>query len=174
MARVLHVAAEARSVAAWMGVQVSELSHKLGAAEGAKRALDDEVARIKAVHTALAAAKHEQDIALNEAKAKVLALEEKTTSQADVIEQARSRLRDLEAAARQWEARCSDLRDSAAAADVRAKDAQAEVLKGNAIIEKLSVSAGPCTHARRAAMPCHAGPWLNMPNPFSPACNAMK
>lgn len=120
--------------------QVSELSHKLGAAEGAKRALDDEGTRLKAAHTALAAAKHEQDIALNEAKAKVLALEEKTASQADVIEQARSRLKDLEAAQRQLESRCADLRDASAAADTRAKDTQTEVLKGNAIIEKLSVS----------------------------------
>lgn len=61
------------------------------------------------------------------------------TAQAEIIEQQKARLRDLEAAAKQWEARCSDLREAAAAHEARAKEAAGEVLKGNQIIEKLTV-----------------------------------
>jgi spindle assembly abnormal protein 6 len=62
-------------------------------------------------------------------------------SQADVVEQQRNRLRDMEMAMRQGDQRCTDLRDALAAAEARGKEAQAEVLKGNQIIEKLSVGA---------------------------------
>lgn len=58
-------------------VQVSELSHKLGSAEGSNRSLQEENARLKAAHQLASAGKHEADIQLNEARAKVLALEEK-------------------------------------------------------------------------------------------------
>lgn len=63
-------------------------------------------------------------------------------AQAGIIEQQQLRLRDLEGSARQWEARCSDLRDVLAGHEQRAKEAAAEVLKGNQIIEKLSVGGG--------------------------------
>lgn len=56
-----------------------------------------------------------------------------------MIEQQRGRLRDMEAALRQTEQRCADLRDTLASAEGRAKEAQAEVLKGNQAIEKLTV-----------------------------------
>jgi hypothetical protein len=46
------------------------------------------------------------------------------TAQAEVIEQQRSRVRDLEASVRQLDGRCSDLRDVSAGHDQRAKDAQ--------------------------------------------------
>ena len=51
-------------------------------------------------------------------------------------------MRELETSVRQLEGRCSDLRDAAAGHDQRAKDTQAEVLKGNHIIEKLTVGEG--------------------------------
>ena len=219
-------------------VQVSELSHRLGTAEGSNRSLEEENTRLKSLNQSVSQAKHELDIQLNEAKAKVLSLEEKvgwaricartqagpgrpsppttsfdglsvpesgiacvrggrmclvlpwrcqwawgvradgvavwadghrgpwaqrarakgvvgfmlrcaaarpldppqSQSQAEVVEQQKGRLRDLEAAMRQLDSRCTDLRDVAVAADARGKEAQAEVLKGNQIIEKLTVS----------------------------------
>lgn len=61
-------------------------------------------------------------------------------SQGDVAEQQRGRLRDLEAAMRQAEARTADLREAAASAEARAKETAAELHKANAVIEKLTVS----------------------------------
>jgi hypothetical protein len=61
------------------------------------------------------------------------------SSQQQVIQQQQARLADLEASARQWEARCSDLRDMAAGHEARAREAASEVLKGNQIIERLQV-----------------------------------
>ncbi len=58
-------------------LQVSELSHKLGSAEGAKRSLEEEAARLQAAHKAASQQRHDLDIQLNEAKAKLIALEEK-------------------------------------------------------------------------------------------------
>ena len=63
-----------------------------------------------------------------------------TQAQNEIIEQQRSRVRELETSVRQLEARCADLRDASAGHDQRAKEAQAEVVKGNHIIEKLMVS----------------------------------
>jgi spindle assembly abnormal protein 6 len=57
--------------------RVSELSHKLGAAEGAARGLEEDLGRLRATHASMASDKHAADICLNEARAKVLALEEK-------------------------------------------------------------------------------------------------
>ncbi|KAL6758042.1 centriole protein [Haematococcus lacustris] len=118
--------------------KVSELSHRLGAAEGANKALEDEAGRLRAANQALAAEKHSLQVALNEAKARVGMLEEKVVAQSEVVEQQRSRVRDLEGSVRQLESRCADLRDSAAGHDQRAKDAASEVIKGNQIIEKLT------------------------------------
>lgn len=64
------------------------------------------------------------------------------TSQQQVIQQQQARLADLEASAKQWEARCSDLRDMAAGHEARAREAASEVLKGNQIIERLQVRGG--------------------------------
>lgn len=196
---------------------MSELSHKLGSAEGAKRSLEEESARLQAAHKAASQQRHELDIQLNEAKAKLIALEEKVgggwrraqgaavlhswavreayqglityrnvsmagivaltesnirmmacsaahllllplfhqaQAQAGIIEQQQLRLRDLEGSARQWEARCSDLRDVLAGHEQRAKEAAAEVLKGNQIIEKLSVSSAAVAQVWPA--PLHA------------------
>ncbi|GIL47126.1 hypothetical protein Vafri_4030 [Volvox africanus] len=94
--------------------------------------------RLRTLNQQLSMAKHELEIQLNEARAKLLAMEEKTQSQADVVEQQRGRLRDMEGAMRQVEQRCADLREAVAAAEARGKEAQAEVLKGNQIIEKLT------------------------------------
>lgn len=40
---------------------------------------------------------------------------------------------------RQWESRCADLRDLVSGHEARCKEAAAEVMKGNDIIEKLQV-----------------------------------
>lgn len=56
-----------------------------------------------------------------------------------MIEQQRARVRDLESSAKQWESRCADLKEAASSHEQRAKEASAEVLKGNQIIEKLTV-----------------------------------
>lgn len=53
------------------------------------------------------------------------------------------RLRDLEAGTRQLEERCAELKDGAAGHEDRARAASAEVLKGNRIIEKLTVRLTP-------------------------------
>ncbi|KXZ47486.1 hypothetical protein GPECTOR_35g924 [Gonium pectorale] len=121
-----------------LDTKVSELSHRLGSTEGSNRSLDEESARLRSSNQQLSLAKHELEIQLNEARAKLLALEEKVQSQADVVEQQRGRLRDMESAMRQSEQRCTDLRDATAAAEARAKEAQAEIMKGNQIIEKLT------------------------------------
>lgn len=59
--------------------------------------------------------------------------------QKDHIGEQNQRCRDLEASTRQLEERCSELKESAAGHELRAKEAAAEVLKGNRIIEKVSV-----------------------------------
>jgi len=61
-------------------------------------------------------------------------------AQKDHIAEQHQRCKDLEASSRQLEERCSELKESAAGHELRAKEAAAEVLKGNRIIEKVSVS----------------------------------
>ncbi|MEW5299491.1 MAG: hypothetical protein WDW36_002505 [Sanguina aurantia] len=121
--------------------KVSELSHRLASSEGGQRALEEEHGRLKASHGLLVTEKHERDISLNEAKARWMSLEEKVLSQAEVVEQQRSRIRDLDAAVKTWEERCADLRLTSSGHDARAKEATAEVVKGNGIIEKLASEA---------------------------------
>lgn len=57
--------------------QVSDLSHKLGAAEGCNRSFEQEIAQLRADNMQLAQSKHQLDITANESKAKLLALEGK-------------------------------------------------------------------------------------------------
>lgn len=57
--------------------QVSELSHRLGTAEGTNRSLEEECTRLRAANTALAREKHERDMAANEFKARLVAVDEK-------------------------------------------------------------------------------------------------
>lgn len=61
-------------------------------------------------------------------------------AQKDHIAEQNQRCKDLEASSRQLEERCSELKEAAVGHEVRAKEAAAEVLKGNRIIEKVSVS----------------------------------
>ena len=61
-------------------------------------------------------------------------------AQKDHLAEQNQRCKDLEASTRQLEERCSELKESAAGHELRAKEAAAEVLKGNRIIEKVSVS----------------------------------
>lgn len=61
------------------------------------------------------------------------------SSQSQLIAQQQARLSDLEGAVKQWESRCTDLRDLVAGHDSRSREAAAEVMKANDIIEKLQV-----------------------------------
>ena len=63
-------------------------------------------------------------------------------AQKDHIAEQNQRCRDLEASTRQLEERCSELKESSAGHELRAKDAAAEILNGNRIIEKVSVGPG--------------------------------
>ena len=58
---------------------MSELSHRLGSAEGSNRSLEEESARLKQQNQKLSSDKHECDILLNEAKAKIIALDDKVS-----------------------------------------------------------------------------------------------
>jgi hypothetical protein len=69
-----------------------------------------------------------------------------STSQGALVEQQQARLSDLEASVRQWESRCADLRDLVSGHEARCKEAAAEVLKGNDIIDKLQVRPVGCLH----------------------------
>lgn len=59
---------------------------------------------------------------------------------------------------RQWEERCSDLRDLVAGHEGRCKEAAAEVMKGNEIIEKLQVNDTWCSsrHSSHGVAGCLA------------------
>jgi hypothetical protein len=94
-------------------------------------------------------------------------------AQGELIEQQRARARDLEAAGKQWEARCGDLREAAAGHEARAKEAAAEVLKGNQIIEKLSVRCPPSLSCRRCR-PRRRGKGVEtaVPAPAAPLAHA--
>jgi hypothetical protein len=78
------------------------------------------------------------------------------TSQAALVEQQQARLADLESSVRQWESRCADLRDLVAGHEARCKEAAAEVMKGNDIIEKLQV----CT--RTCPVECYTHAWVSV------------
>ena len=58
-------------------LQVSELSHKLGSAQGAQQSLEQEVAELREKVKALAADKHNSEVAASETKAKLMAAEDK-------------------------------------------------------------------------------------------------
>lgn len=58
-------------------LQVSELSHKLGSAQGSARALEADVESLRAAAKAAAGDKHDLEIRLADARAKLAALEEK-------------------------------------------------------------------------------------------------
>ena len=62
-------------------------------------------------------------------------------AQRDVIGEQNERCRDLEASTRQLEERCSELKEASGGHEARAREEAAEVLKGNRIIEKLTVRA---------------------------------
>lgn len=121
-----------------LDTKVSELSHKLGAAEGSNRSLETECDQLRAQNKKLSSEKHDLDILLNESKAKLAAAEEKVQSQSQSIDQHRLRVKDLEAATSQWEERCNDLKHNLLQKEAQAKEAATEVMKGNQIIEKLT------------------------------------
>jgi len=121
-----------------LDTKVSELSHRSGTAEGKVRSLEDEAARLRNANQQLALERHDKEVASSEFKSRLTVLDEKATAQLEIIEQQKSRTRDLEMTVRQLEGRCADQREVSAGHEQRAKEAQAEVVKGNQIIEKLS------------------------------------
>lgn len=58
-------------------MQVSELSHRSGTAEGVARSLEDEVARLRAQATQLTAERHDREAAASEARSRMVVLDEK-------------------------------------------------------------------------------------------------
>jgi spindle assembly abnormal protein 6 len=60
--------------------QVSELSHKLGSAQGSSQSLEQEVGQLRAQLKQLAGEKHGLEMQLSDTKAKLLALQEKVSS----------------------------------------------------------------------------------------------
>lgn len=121
-----------------LDTKVSELSHKLGTAEGNCRSMEEELSRLQSQNTQLSKGKSERDVEANELQARLRSADEKVQAQRDHIAEQSQRCKDLEASTRQLEERCSELKESAAGHELRAKEAAAEVLKGNRIIEKVS------------------------------------
>lgn len=60
--------------------QVSELSHKLGSAQGSSQSMEQEVAQLRTQLKQLAGEKHSLEMQLSDTKAKLLALQEKVWS----------------------------------------------------------------------------------------------
>ncbi len=58
-------------------LKVSELSHKLGSAEGSCKSLEQEVAQLRVQQKAVAADKHSLEMQLADAKAQLAASQEK-------------------------------------------------------------------------------------------------
>ncbi|KAL3138442.1 hypothetical protein ABBQ32_006233 [Trebouxia sp. C0010 RCD-2024] len=127
-----------RSLKYELDSKVSELSHKLGTAEGNCKSMEEELARLQNQNTQLSRSKSERDVEANDLQAKLRSADEKVQAQKDHLAEQNQRCKDLEAAARQLKERCTELKESAAGHELRAKEAAAEVLKGNRIIEKVS------------------------------------
>lgn len=58
-------------------LQVSELSHKLGTAEGNCRSMDEELARLQSQNTQLSRSRSERDVEASELQAKLRSADEK-------------------------------------------------------------------------------------------------
>ncbi|KAL3143105.1 hypothetical protein ABBQ38_003378 [Trebouxia sp. C0009 RCD-2024] len=127
-----------RSLKYELDSKVSELSHKLGTAKGNCKSMEEELARLQSQNMQLSKSKSERDVEANELQAKLRSADEKVQAQKDHLAEQNQRCKDLEASARQLEERCTELKESAAGHELRAKEAAAEVLKGNRIIEKVS------------------------------------
>jgi len=63
-----------------LSCQVSELSHKLGSAQGSSQSMEQEVAQLRIQLKQLAGEKHSLEMQLSDTKAKLLALQEKVWS----------------------------------------------------------------------------------------------
>ncbi|DBA71002.1 TPA: hypothetical protein ACH3X2_011436 [Trebouxia sp. C0005] len=127
-----------RSLKYELDSKVSELSHKLGTVEGNCRSMEDELSRLQNQNVQLGKSKSEREVEANELRARLRSADEKVQAQKDHIAEQNQRCKDLEASSRQLEERCSELKEAAVGHEVRAKEAAAEVLKGNRIIEKVS------------------------------------
>jgi predicted nucleic acid-binding Zn-ribbon protein len=63
-----------------VALQVSELSHKLGSAEGSVRSFEQEVAQLRSQAKALAGDKHELELQLANTRAQLAAAQEKVST----------------------------------------------------------------------------------------------
>lgn len=71
-------------------VQVSELSHKLGSAQGSAKSLEAEVAQLRSQVQQLGGEKHGLEMQLSDARAKLLAAQEKVRTQQPRLARARA------------------------------------------------------------------------------------
>lgn len=62
---------------------MSELSHKLGTADGHCRSMDEELARLQSQNMQLSRSKSERDVEANELQAKLRSADEKVLRRAD-------------------------------------------------------------------------------------------
>lgn len=62
-------------------MQVSELSHKLGIAEGNCKSLEEELTRLQGQNVQLSKSRSERDVDANDSRAKLHAAEEKVSQQ---------------------------------------------------------------------------------------------
>ncbi|KAK9867036.1 hypothetical protein WJX84_007443 [Apatococcus fuscideae] len=137
-----------------LDTKVSELSHRLGTAEGNLRSLEDESARLRLQNQQLGRDRAEIDTEASDSRAKLQALAEKVQAQKEIIQEQNERNKDLEGIRQAFEARCNELREAGSGAEARAQEASSEVLKGNRIIERLSseVRAGREKSRRKGAI----------------------
>ncbi|KAL4419535.1 hypothetical protein ABPG77_005766 [Micractinium sp. CCAP 211/92] len=139
-ARAASLDAEARALREQkygLDARASELSHKLGAAEGSNRALTEEVERLRAAHTALGREKAERDVELGEALTKVAALEDKVAGQRGLVAEQGQRIKEMESSLRQLEARADELKAAAQGHEARAGEAASELARANTALERL-------------------------------------
>ncbi|GMH41103.1 hypothetical protein BSKO_09013 [Bryopsis sp. KO-2023] len=87
----------------------SETNHRLASAEGYRTSLGEECSRLKELNKKLSEDKHTLEIKLNEMKGEGRANTEKIRANGEVLDQQRSRIRDMEASNRQLESRCEEL-----------------------------------------------------------------
>ncbi|PSC69139.1 spindle assembly abnormal 6-like protein [Micractinium conductrix] len=120
-----------------LDARVSELSHKLGAAEGSNRSLTAELEQLRAAHATLGVQKAERDVELGEALTKLAALEDKVAGQRGLAAEQAQRIKDMEASLRQVEARAEELKAAAQGHEGRAAEAAGELARANAALEKL-------------------------------------
>ncbi|CAG9461831.1 unnamed protein product [Pedinophyceae sp. YPF-701] len=120
-----------------LDTKVSELSSRLGSAEGELRALRDEAARLKSDNARMASEGHGKDKAVSGHLVEISGLKQEVKAREELVASLRKQLQDLERGNRALEKTCEDLRGSKNAADDRAAHERAELDKAAQKIEQL-------------------------------------